>query len=195
MRPVTPAPGAFATPCRSAIFDLVSDPVPFGSRDPTRRWLRLRDVQAHPTRVLEAARISRPPVPVHQLAMFIGVEVVTRDGTHWTARLVAPDVSTRPRIELASRLSHQERQWWIAHLLGHLIHDPFPIEQVVGGVDGEDPTSRACAVADEWAADLVAPYWLVEPALYSGRVTWEQLANMFDLPVRTMQALVERIRG
>jgi len=131
---------------------------------------------------------------VRSIARDIGVSLWDQPGLDVPALLRANE--NRADIWLQPGQTEADYRWWIAHMLGHIMLDrEIPTEhRAATGVGGAAGTLGPCIVANNWAAELLAPDWLVRPLLLSSYRS-DRLAQIFGVSDAFMEARLRALYG
>lgn len=154
-------------------------------------WRDLRAARlATPEALLRRFSVRVAPVPILEMARDVEVSLWRQAGVPWAGALRAS--TTRADIWVSDVIALPMRRWAVAHLLGHLFLHDFS-EQYFFYENVEAGNSIRERQADDWAADVLAPRWLLLPVLQSG-LTIEALANLFQITRAGMALAMERLR-
>lgn len=163
-------------------------------------WRTLRD-ERKPTdkphhvanMVLRACSITRPPVNVYAIAQKLGVNVVKRSVGF--AGQVEP-FENPPRITVNADDAITRQRFTVAHEIGHLmLHDPQKSEKYMRDSTFARRGDRIEEEANEFAASLLIPLWMLEPiAAYSSPAPRE-LANFFQVSQNALVLQLRKIAG
>ncbi|MEX5635828.1 ImmA/IrrE family metallo-endopeptidase [Parafrankia sp. FMc2] len=129
------------------------------------------DVDQAVARLIERCGISEPPVPVEQIAISLGIQVV-RSAGEWSESGFLLRDDKRTIIGVNSRNSAKRQRFTIAHELGHWsLHEgkPLIVDQSVMINKRDDVSSQATdqeeIEANRFAAQLLMPRTFVVGAL------------------------------
>lgn len=153
-----------------------------------RRELMLETVPHHAANhVLRRFAITRPPVPVEDIAKAIGLRIERVPAPGWTGAI---DSRVEPPIVWVDSVDAAVRQrFTIAHELGHLfLH---PLGQLFR--DGTFAGTQQERDANDFAAAMLMPLWLVEPVLRSTQRK-TTLASMFHVSQAAMDIQLQKLR-
>jgi len=127
--------------------------------------------------VLRTLGVVTPPVDVHEIAARLGVQVRNVPSPGW---LGAVDPTAEPAMIWINDASARVRKrFTLAHELGHLLLHPLTSRH--RDASFARPADKIEKDANEFAASMLAPLWMLEPMLSNPRTTKEQLARMFDI--------------
>lgn len=125
--------------------------------------------------VLRALDIRSPPIPISDMAKRLGVRVVEVSNPGW---LGAVDPTASPAVIWVDAASHRVRKrFTIAHELGHLLL--HPLTRRFRDATFANPRDKAEVDANEFAASLLMPLWMVEPLLSDRNIGRRDLADQF----------------
>lgn len=144
--------------------------------------------------VLRRMHVTKPPVPVEHIAKNLDIEV---------ARVALADAAgvlestrTSAKIEI-NRTDLEERQHFtIAHEIGHLLLHTIAQPQFRFHDPGFGPTKlKKEKEANEFAASLLMPLWMVEPIMLGSGLTTKGLAQLFKVSVAAMEVQLKKLSG
>lgn len=143
------------------------------------RELRARDDRPHHVAnvVLRLMGVTKPPVDVESIATRLGVKVVRLHSPGYvgsidstvepaTIRIDCDNAPVRIRFTLAHELGHL-----LLHPTGRMMRDSTFAR--VGDIREEE--------ANDFAAALLMPLWLLEPIITGSKRSAFELANLFDV--------------
>lgn len=152
-------------------------------------WLQMRAAKYRPDHILDYFRIIAPPVPVEDIARRMGVHVhrVPRPGWDGAAR---SSESGQAHIWLNSDRYPVRQRFTLAHELGHLmLHDLGAVWRDVQRQSWSDPKE---VEANQFAADLLMPEWMLDAASVAVGPETHVLADLFGVSVPTMKRRIGR---
>jgi IrrE N-terminal-like domain len=136
------------------------------------------------TRVLRDLNVSRPPVDVVSIARTLGAEVYLAPNLGGV--LGALDSTGEvPTIWLNKSDSGKRQRFTTAHELGHLLM--HPLGRLLRDESYATANKPEEADANEFAAHLLMPLWLLEPYVTGSQRSTEQLAQLFDVSLPAMK--------
>ena len=139
--------------------------------------------------VLHRMGITRPPVPVEAIARNLGVKVIHK------ANLGPAGILQSTREEAIMWVNGSDsgvrQRFTIAHELGHLLLHTI-------GIQFRDHTfgpSRDLkeTEANDFAAALLMPLWLLEPIVVGSKRGTEALADLFDVSVAALNVQLSKL--
>jgi len=145
-------------------------------------WLHLKENQASPLRLLKLFEVLVPPVPVQDIARKMGVIVesceIDSDG-----QLFMDINAGVAKILVNKRASHVRERFTIAHEIGHLMQHHFTTvhRDASGQYEG-----RIEWEANNYAADLLMPYWMIKFVGPRYKNDPRELAPIFDVSEQAM---------
>jgi Zn-dependent peptidase ImmA (M78 family) len=145
------------------------------------------------THVLRRLNITQPPVPIYRIALELGIEIVPDADLDVAGVVVATDRVAK--ITLNTSDPDTRRRFTIAHEIGHLLlHTIGPQPQFRFSDPGFGPTKKKIeSEANEFAASLLMPLWLVEPLATGARRTARQLADLFEVSQKAMEVQLSKL--
>lgn len=141
------------------------------------------------TRILRAYGVRKPPVDVEAIAKWLELRVERLPNPGWDG---AADTIARPAVLWVNSNTVETRQrFTLAHELGHAVLHPV-------GRQYRDATfapegNRAEIDANEFAASLLIPLWMLEPLVTSTRCSTAQLAALFKVSPGAMGIQLEKL--
>jgi Zn-dependent peptidase ImmA (M78 family) len=152
-------------------------------------WKWLRDTKASPRKILDAFGVTLPAVDIEAIARGMGI-VVEFVSTNDYAGLVEAD-DFRAVIRVRANDLPRRKRFTIAHEIGHLFLHPLGVEYRDQNYAVPAPPSEQ--VANQFAADLLMPSWMLTRArsVVGGDVV--QLANTFDVTPTAMQYRLKKL--
>jgi len=138
--------------------------------------------------VLRLCSVMRPPVNVYEIARRLGVEVQKR--SFGVAGEVDPTVSPA-RITVNADDSITRQRFTVAHELGHLmLHDPERRMRDSTFARRGDIIEEQ---ANDFAASLLIPLWMLEPIVTSFPPTARELAALFNVSQNALILQLKKI--
>lgn len=139
--------------------------------------------------LLRRFEISGPPVPVETIAERLGVNVTYQSDLEWAGVIDSKAEPVRIRINFADH--PVRRRFTLAHELGHLLLHPI----------GESYRDRAFGptgskqerAANEFAASLLIPLWILEPMVLGTTKDSKELAALFYVSVPAMEVQLGKL--
>lgn len=151
-------------------------------------WKQLREdrFSGH-TSLLELFTIEEPPIPVIGMASGLGVEVYYREDAGWESALSLN--SENPEIARIFVEKDRDPEWQrflVAHELGHLLlHSDITVHRdTKKTLMSSDRKERE---ANEFAAKLLMPQWMLEFAYDYMTSDLDRLALMFGVSPHQMR--------
>jgi hypothetical protein len=139
--------------------------------------------------LLRMFRVTRPAVPIHDIVRGLGVQLHEVPNPGWSGA-VNSNVSTAAIwVRVGDSLARQ--RFTIAHELGHLLlHE--------AGAEYRDDTFRGTPKeyqANDFAADLLMPLWMLDPVAASFGRDPGRLAGIFQVSEQAMKIRLGRLVG
>lgn len=127
--------------------------------------------------ILRRSGVKHPPVSVNDIARRLGVEVLFKSNPGWEG---AMDSTIDPPVIWVNSDNHPVRQrFTVGHELGHiLLH---PLGQLFRDRTFAEPGDRLEHEANEFAAAILMPLWLLEPIVTSSRRSPKELVELFNV--------------
>lgn len=139
--------------------------------------------------VLRRMNIQHPPVPVESIAKHLDVELI-RDPRLDVAGVLQ---STRESAIITVNSSDPpvRQRFTVAHELGHLLLHTIGIQfrDTFFGTTGDWKESQA----NEFAASLLMPLWMLEPIVGRKRLTGKKLADMFEVSSAALNVQLKKL--
>jgi Zn-dependent peptidase ImmA (M78 family) len=159
-------------------------------------WREARERGYGANELLAHFSITRPPVPVEDIARSLGAIVtVTEKGTDpgW-AGAVQLDPEGNAHIWLDGNDHYRRRRFTLAHELGHLLLHPMELLRRAYRDNARFTGGDDEIAANKFAADLLVPLWMLAPEdafVYDV----QDLSRMFEaspavISIRLAQTLV-----
>ncbi|WP_395835549.1 ImmA/IrrE family metallo-endopeptidase [Archangium violaceum] len=147
-------------------------------------WRSLRaQGQINPDYLLSLFSVHFPPVDVHGIARQLGVIVHHVSNPGWSGAVSSTD--TRAEVWLAVGDRPVRERFTLAHELGHLFLHPLGV--AYRDAHYEPGTSTIEAQANNFAASLLMPDWMVRVAMQSTGGDVQRLARLFDVSESAMK--------
>lgn len=145
--------------------------------------------QTAPDQLLSRFQLFMPPVPVRLLAGNLGIFVLDVPTPGWNG--AAHSGLPYATIWVRANLEDPEKNWLIAHELGHILLE------VNGRVWVDVDTTIATPAelrASSFASDLLVPLWMIHPYIAAG---WQlpALQTLFQAPQEVIQQRVLQVYG
>lgn len=145
-----------------------------------------RDAATH---VLHRLNIEAPPVLIEGIAKQLDVRVIKKPH-HEYAGEVNPQSS--PATIIVRGSDHGVRQrFTIAHELGHLLFDKLTTQH--RDTFFANPRTLAEIRANDFAASLLVPLWMLESMAMSKPRTTAQLSEIFEVSIPVMNHQLRKI--
>jgi Zn-dependent peptidase ImmA (M78 family) len=125
--------------------------------------------------ILRRMGVTRPPVSVESIAIKLGVKIERKSNPGFIG---AVDSTCDPPVIILDQDGALVRQrFTIAHELGHLFMHPLGLllRESTFARSGQ----RSEEEANEFAASLLMPLWLLEPIVTGSRRSEKDIANLF----------------
>lgn len=147
-------------------------------------WRQLRDARrTDPSDVLQACGVHAPPVDVDAIARRLGTIVHYVESPGWSGAVSSSDV--RAEIWINQDESRVRQRFTLAHEIGHLLLHPLQVAyRDTSFTNVTNPNERQ---ANQFAAELLMPAWMMRTALNStGGYLW-RMARLFDVSEQAME--------
>lgn len=153
------------------------------------RWTHYKRSDIRAEDILQAFGVVRPPVPVERIVRDLGIPLVQVDEPGWSGAVNStPD--GRATIFVRRGDVPWRQRFTIAHELGHLLlHE---------GVQHRDDTFRGTpqeSEANDFAANLLMPLWMLESAARRQGSDAARLARIFGVSEQAMDIRLGRLVG
>lgn len=109
--------------------------------------------------VLRRFKIDKPPVPVERIAVDLGTKLVREPATGWVGAI--DSTIDPPTIWVNSNDAVVRQRFTIGHELGHLLM--HPLNKLLRDATFARPGDAIEEEANEFAAALLMPLWMLEP--------------------------------
>jgi Zn-dependent peptidase ImmA (M78 family) len=136
--------------------------------------------------VLLCADVARPPIDVESIARILGV-VVHKRGIGFAGSV--DSTIDPPVIEVKADDALVRQRFTLAHELGHLLLHPIGVRRRDSTYARQGETMEQ--EANEFAASLLIPLWLLEPVVTRSKPNPRELAAIFQV---SQNALVLQLR-
>lgn len=159
--------------------------LPFPPTEPPM-WLRMKLARFGANEILSHFGMRTPSVDPFAIARGMGVEVHMVHNPGWAGAVQSDNTGATAWINAGDH--PVRRRFTLAHELGHLMLHPT-------GVMFRDETfagSPQEAQANNFAADLLMPLWMVQPIAEHVRYDVERLIDIFGVSRQAMQIRLER---
>jgi hypothetical protein len=144
-------------------------------------------------RLLAAAGIDRPPVPLRDVVSGLNLSLVERAQDPFTTGEAAlVPLGDGHAIELYGTRGERRRRFTIAHEIGHFVLHPERVRSERSGSTNWASQSIE-READAFAAELLMPEHLVRQATLEDGADPERLADRFDVSVQAMAVRLARL--
>lgn len=153
-------------------------------------WTRFKRADVRADDLLQHFQIIRPPVPVDTIVRRLGIPVVELDAPGWSG---AADSTPEGRATIFVRRGDApwRKRFTIAHELGHLLLHG-------AGRAYRDDTFRGTpeeTQANEFAANLLMPFWMLEGVTPRHGRDAHRLARVFGVSEQAMDIRLGRLIG
>ncbi len=136
-------------------------------------WKVLKQERACADDILRTLEIASPPVDVHGIAQRLGIKLGWTD--QHSGELRVDDGEALILIRKGEALVRQ--RFTVAHELGHLmLHS---VERAHRHNDNTFAGTSMEVQANQFAADLLMPLWMVDPAVQAFGADFKRLAQLF----------------
>lgn len=154
---------------------------------------RTRDtLRREADRLLEAAGITREPVPLRDVVSALNLSLVEADRAPFSCEATLVPLGDGHAVSLRGGGNEARRRFSIAHEIGHFMLHPGRARHERGG-----PVSEAMRVqereADAFAAELLMPEHLVRRAALEDGADARRLADRFEVSVAAMSLRLRRL--
>jgi IrrE N-terminal-like domain len=136
-------------------------------------WATLKEDRACADDILRTLEIAFPPVDVHRIAQRLGVTLGWTD--HHSGELRVDGDNAVILLKRGEPLVRQ--RFTVAHELGHLML--HPVERAFRHSDNTFAGTTLEVQANQFAADLLMPLWMVDPAVQAFGADPRKLAQLF----------------
>ncbi len=153
-------------------------------------WTRFKHAGARPDDLLAHFQVVRPPVPVDAIVRRLGIPVVELENPGWSGAVDSTE-NGLATIFLRKGDPPWRKRFTLAHELAHLLLH-------VTGRAYRDDTFRGTAEeaeANEFAADLLMPLWMLEGAASQEARDAARLARRFEVSEMAMDRRLGRLVG
>lgn len=151
-------------------------------------WKKLRGSNISAEGLLDIFAIKEPPVPVIGMAQGLGIDVYYRENASWDGMLSIAKDESDARIFIKKEHAETRQRFTVAHELGHLIlHPGQNVYRDTSYLSYENSAERRQETeANQFAANLLMPAWMVEFAFDRMRLAPAQLASFFNVSPEAM---------
>lgn len=157
-------------------------------------WLRVREEGDGPAQtaslILKRLEIQTLPIPVEGILTQLGVTVVRVPSASWSGAVVSS--SSDATVYVNASEAPVRQRFTLAHELGHLMLHPLGTEYRDHEFSGGGPRETQ---ANQFAAALLMPMWLVEQARRARGTNGAVLCKLFDVSERAMTIRLEQLAG
>lgn len=156
-------------------------------------WMELRERGGvTPDNLLDMFSIEVPPVPVVGMAKGLGIEVYNRENAGWDGALSIDQEEFTARIFVEANHSNTRQRFTIAHELGHLLLHPdtYIHRDTKRQIHSSSYKERE---ANQFAAELLMPRWMVTFAFDHLAQSPEALAGLFDVSPEAMSIRMRKL--
>ena len=141
------------------------------------------------TLVLKRLKISSPPIEIEKVVKSLGVQIVPNPRLGFSGTVHSTTNSAVITVNTSE--SGVRQRFTIAHELAHLLFDK--IGQQYRDHNFANPPGWIEKRANEFAASLFIPLWMLEPIATARRQTTEQLANAFEVSIPAMNHQLRKL--
>lgn len=127
--------------------------------------------------VLRRMGVVRPPVNVRRIVEQLGVRVVSVKEPGWAGAI--DSIATPPTIWVNEGDAQVRQRFTLAHELGHLLLHPLGRRHRDGTF--ANPKEQAEVDANNFAASLLMPLWMLEPIAVNSSRSAASLAALFGV--------------
>jgi len=153
-------------------------------------WMQMKGDRFTPDQILTQFGIKEPPVPVHDIARWMGIFVHHVVSPGWDGAIKS--TTQRADIWLRMGVATVRERFTLAHEIGHLMLDPLGVEfrDVTLSYPGSNPSETR---ANRFAAELLMPSWMLH--VYNSRLYGEStaLARTFEVSLKAMEIRVDTV--
>ncbi|WP_373047164.1 ImmA/IrrE family metallo-endopeptidase [Vulgatibacter sp.] len=161
-------------------------------------WKQMKDAGYRANDLLRHFGISEPAVDVEAIATSMGIEVRETVQPGWSGALDMRGET--PVIWVQANEVPARKRFTIAHELGHLLLHPVRKvafrDRVVAsndGVDQYDGTPKQEYEANDFAASLLMPLWMLDPLVMEHGADAMTLAQLFGVSKGAMRIRLGRL--
>jgi Zn-dependent peptidase ImmA (M78 family) len=166
------------------------------STQSTISWRTFRNSREHDdrphhvaNRILRSYGVKSPPVPIEAIAKWLQVRVEKRPNPGWDGSV--DTTQNPPVVSINAATAGTRQRFTLAHELGHaLLH---PSGKLFRDTTFSSSGDRLEREANEFAAAILIPMWLLEPIVINKRLKTSELANMFDVSPGAMSIQLEKL--
>ena len=145
--------------------------------------LRLRQPKVRPDELLNYFDIQEPAVPVESILRGLGIKVQSMNLFEFAGEVISTEDDAQ--ILVNSEDAHVRRRFTMAHECGHLLWHPNKNHFRDASADFGG-FSHLEVEANQFAADLLMPPWLIWPAVGRFGKNVDRLAAIFDVSTAAM---------
>lgn len=141
--------------------------------------------------ILKMFRLHEPPIDVEKIAKLLDFKVVYFDFPEEIPAVIKIDMEKKLKVIGVRKDDHPNRQRFsIAHELGHYLsgHDSF-IQETKSYIPDKkylDPTHREEEEADEFAAELLMPEFMLKDDVIVNKLSAHDLAEKYKVSEQAM---------
>jgi IrrE N-terminal-like domain len=166
-----------------------------GSEKPLWRVIReSRPADARPHHVanviLRRLEIFRPPVPVEEIVPRLGVRVLKTESPGWIGAV--DSTIDPPTVWIDSDDFAVRQRFTLGHELGHLLLHPLGRKLRDANFARKGDVEEA--EANEFAAALLIPLWMLEPIVVGTGRSPQVLASMFGVSQGALSLQLRKLR-
>lgn len=158
-------------------------------------WLRLRKAGAGPDDILREFGIVHPAVPILKIVEELGVEVTWSSELKADGKMTATESdengNARAAVILDMTTSIVRQRFTLAHEIGHLMMHPLGVVYRGGGRGWSPRESEA----NDFAARLLMPEWMIVPYARATRADAGRMATIFGVSYEAMGIRLGNVIG
>lgn len=151
----------------------------------------MRERRASAAQILSRFDIITPPVPIEEIVQRLEIRLSYPEDPGWSGavKITPPGLAD---IWVASNDGPHRRRFTLAHELAHLmLHNP--VESAYRDISFSG--TREEVEANQYAAALLMPLWLLQQAVDAHGVSIRFLARMFDVSNAAMHVRLDKLMG
>lgn len=144
-------------------------------------WQHFRERRASATQILRALEVAEPHVDVEWVAQRLGIAVNRAKDPGWAG--ACKSAGKDAAIWVDNKDPDTRQRFTIAHEIGHLILHPEGIEFRDTSFQG----NQLEVEANNFAAELLMPRWMVMPYVKIYGMDAKTLASIFNVSITAME--------
>jgi len=142
-------------------------------------------------RLLKAAGVTRPPVPLREIVSVLNLSLVESQREPFSSEAALVPSGEGLAIKVSAG-SERRRRFTIAHEIGHyVLHESGPRYERGGSVN--EAARWREREADTFAAELLMPEHMVRHAVLEEGADARRLADRFEVSVQAMSIRLRRL--